>query len=124
MLFTCVTACGPNATDCVPNNTPPSNNRIAAVTETPLGLYTPMFVRESPLTKLVNTLTTPAAEEGSPGTNIPTCPPPDTGDLSCEVTTKSSEDPLTLNSTAPNVPGEENKLTQMSSNPRASRGLN
>src|ERR1700720_3114751 len=87
MLLTCVTACAPNTTGVVPNNTPPSYNRIVAVTDTPLGLYTPTLVRESPFTRLVNTLTTDAAVLGNPGTNIPTCPPTSAGDLNCDVTT-------------------------------------
>ena len=122
MLFTCVAACGPSGSGCVPNSTGPSNNRIVAVTGISLGLYNPMFVRESPLARLVNTVTAAAAEAGSPGTNIPTWPPSGVGDLNWEVTTSSSKGPLKLNSTAPNVPGEENRLAQMSSNACASRG--
>src|SRR5215472_1514664 len=122
MLFTCVTACGPNGTDVVPSNTDPSNKLIVAVTDFPLGLYTPTLVRESPLTRLVNTLTTDDADDGNPGTNIPTNPPPLAGDLSCDVTTSSPAAPSLVNSTAPRLDGVENKLTQISSNPRASRG--
>src|SRR5215831_6871879 len=122
MLFTCVTACGPKFTDVVPSNTDPSNKLIVAVTDTPLGLYTPTFVRDSPLTRLVNTETTDAALDGNPGTNIPTCPPPAAGDLNCDVTTRSPAAWSLVNSTAPKLDGDENKLTQISSNPRASRG--
>src|SRR5262245_57575435 len=120
MLLTCVTACAASGTAVEPSNTLPSYKRIVAVTAVALGLYTPTFVRESPLTRLVNTLVGDAALEGSPGTNIPTCPPPGAGDLSCDVTSRPflSE----VNSTAPRLCGVENRLTQMSSNPRASRG--
>src|SRR4029077_5239712 len=105
MLLTCVTACAPNATGVVPNNTPPSNNRIVAVTDTPLGLYTPTLVRESPFTRRGTTLTTDAAALGHPGTNTPTCPPPDTGDLNCAVTTNCPAAPPSVNSTAPKLCG-------------------
>src|SRR5262252_2611337 len=124
MLLTCVTACGPSPTDVVPNNTDPSNKLIVAVTDFPLGLYTPTFVRESPFTRLVNTLTTDDAVVGNPGTNIPTNPPPEVGDRSCDVTTSSPAAPSVVNSTAPKLDGVENKLTHISSNPRASRGDN
>src|SRR5215471_16812224 len=122
MLLTCVTACAASCTAVVPSKTFPSNNRIVAVTELPLGLYTPTFVLESPLTRLVNTLVGDAALDGSPGTNIPTCPPPGAGDHSCDVTTSCPAAPSLVNSTAPRLWGVEKRLTQMSSNPRASRG--
>src|SRR5215471_16242514 len=122
MLLTCVTACADSCACVVPNNTLPSYKRIVAVTVVPLGLYTPTFVRESPLTRLVKTLTTEAALDGNPGTNIPTWPPAGSGDRSCEVTTSCPAAPSVVNSTAPRLCGVENRLTQMSSNPRASRG--
>src|SRR5689334_12097345 len=120
MLLTCVTALAASCTAVVPNNTFPSYSRIVAVTAVPLGLYTPTLVRESPLTRLVNTLTTDAALDGNPGTNIPTCPPLAAGDRNCDVTSRSSLSEV--NSTAPRLCGVENRLTQISSNPRASRG--
>src|SRR2546426_1098035 len=108
-----VPPCGPSATDVVPSNTGPSNSRIVAVTDTALGLYTPTFVRESPFTNPVNTVTALAADDGSPGTNIPTKPPPVTGDLNCELTTSNPAPPQLVNSTAPRELGVPNKLTQM-----------
>src|SRR5215467_4679930 len=124
MLLTCVTPCAPSCTLVVPSNTAPSYNRIVAVTAFPLGLYIPTFVRESPFTSPVNTVTTCAADDGSPGMNIPTNPPPVTGDLNCDETTSDPAAPELVNSTAPNDPGDENKLTQMSSNAFASRAPN
>src|SRR5216683_3059493 len=121
MLLTCVTARGASATDVVPSNTDPSNSRIVAVTPTALGLYTPTFVRESPFTNPVNTVTALADDDGNPGMNIPTNPPPGTGDLNCELTTSNPAPPELVNSTAPREFGASNKLTQMSSNARDSR---
>src|SRR5438876_736422 len=121
MLLTCVTARGASATDVVPSNTAPSNSRIVAVTPTALGLYTPTFVRESPLARPVNTVTAFAADDGNPGMNIPTKPPPETGDLNCELTTSNPAPPELVNSTAPSEPGVSNKLTQILSNDRDSR---
>src|SRR5262249_5983438 len=102
----------------------PSYKRIVAVTAVSLGLYTPTFVRESPLTRLVNTLTTEAPLVANPGTNIPTWPPAGSGDRSCDVTTSCPAAPSVLNSTAPRLCGVQTNLTQMSSTPRASRGAN
>src|SRR5712692_2749842 len=121
MGVVCVIPCGPSATDVVPSNTGPSNSRIVAVTPTALGLYTPTFVRESPFTSPVNTVTALAADDGNPGTNIPTKPPPATGDRNCEETTRLPAAPVLVNSTAPRELGASNKLTQMSSNARDSR---
>src|SRR6266508_3186509 len=122
MLLTCVTPWAARFTDVVPSNTAPSNNRIVAVTGALLGLYTPMFVRESPLTSPVNTVTAFAAEEGNPGMNIPTNPPDETGERSCEETTRLPAAPELVNSTAPSELGAPNKLTPISSNAFASRG--
>src|SRR5207249_941611 len=124
MLLTCVTPCAGSETPDVPSNTPPSNSRIVAVTAFSLGLYTPMFVRESPLTNPASTVTARAADDGKPGMNIPTNPPPETGDRNCDDTTRLPEDPPLVNSTAPNEPGDENKLTQTSSKPFASLAPN
>src|SRR5262249_24214420 len=124
MLLTCVTACAASCTAFVPSKVFPSNNRIVAVTAVPLGLYTPTLVRELPLTRLVNTPTTDAALDGNPGTNIPTCPPLGRGHLSWDAPPICPAAPSVVNSTAPRLCGLENRLTQMSSNPRASRGPN
>ena len=80
MLLTCVPPCGASPTDLVPNNTGPSKSRIVAVTPLSLGLYRPMFVRASPLTSPGSTASARAADGGSPGTNIPTNPPPAAGE--------------------------------------------
>src|SRR6202162_1623131 len=126
MLLTCVAPCAARPTARVPSSTGPSNNRIVAVTDTSLGLYTPTFVRESPFTSPVNTVTAWAAEGGKPGMNIPTCPPPDNGDgdRNCDVTTRPPAAARLVNSIAPRESGAPNKLTQMSSNACASRGAN
>src|SRR5437762_8078736 len=105
MLLTCVTPCAGSETPDVPSNTPPSNSRIVAVTALSLGLYTPMFVRESPLTNPVSTVTACAADDGRPGTNIPTNPPPETGERNCELTTRLPAAPVLVNSTAPSEIG-------------------
>src|SRR5262245_48661001 len=122
MLLTCVTPCGPRFTLVVPNNTAPSYRRIVAVTADSLGLYTPTFVRESPLTRLVKTVTTPAADGGRPGMNIPTNPPPLTGGLRRDDPTHVPSCAPVVNSIASSGPGLENRLTAMSSNAFASRG--
>src|SRR6266540_3745067 len=53
--------------------------------------------------------------------NIPTKPPPGTGERNCELTTRLSPPPELANSTAPTEPGAPNRLTPMSSNALASR---
>src|SRR6476661_3060552 len=116
MLLTCVTPCAARPTDWLPSNTGPSNSRIVAVTDTSLGLYTPMFVRESPFTSPVNTVTAFAPDGGRPGMNIPTWPPLVSGDLNCDVTTRPPGPAPLENSIAPSEFGTPNKLTQMSSN--------
>src|SRR5215831_1227431 len=137
MLDTCVPLCGPRFSGITPSNTGgklPSNSysRIVATTAVKFGLYTPMLVRKLPvadpaLDKFVNTVTGRAADDGSPGMNIPTDPtvPAGHGGLAAgeyrrDVTTRSSE-PDT-NSTAPSELGTLNRLTQMLSNALASRG--
>src|SRR6266508_5457300 len=122
MLLTCVTACPNRPTLVVPSSTGPSKRRIVTVTAFPLGLYTPMFVRESPLTSPVSTVTVAAADGGNPGMNIPTNPPALTGDRNCEDTTRVPSAAPLVNSTAPRESGLANKLTAMSSKALASRG--
>src|ERR1700693_678122 len=124
MLLTCVAPCAARPTARVPSSTGPSNNRIVAVTDTSLGLYTPTFVRESPFTSPVNTVTAWAVERGKPGIHLPTCPPSDSGDHNCDVTTRPPALAVLVNSIAPREFGTPNKLTQMSSNACASRGAN
>src|SRR5262245_2859610 len=121
MLLTCVTPCGPRFTLVVPRSTGPSNKRIVAVTALLFGLYTPTFVRESPFTNPVSAVTGCAADGGRPGMNIPTNPPLATGDFNCDDTTSVPASPALVNSIAPRDPGAPNRLTQMSSNARASR---
>src|SRR6266542_6397017 len=108
MLLTCVAACPASPNPVVPSSTGPSKRRIVAVTELPLGLYIPMFVRESPLTSPVSTVTALAADGGSPGMNIPTKPPVLTGERNCEDTTSVPCAAQLVNSTAPRDPGLAN----------------
>src|SRR5262249_4660663 len=101
MLLICVTPWGARFTLVVPRRTGPSNSRIVAVTAFPLGLYTPTFVRESPLTRLVSTVTAPASVGARPGMNMPTNPPPPAGERSRDETTSAPRGPALLNSTPP-----------------------
>jgi hypothetical protein len=48
MFDICVPVLGPNVNGTVPNNTGPSNNLTATLTDASLGLYTPTFVRDAP----------------------------------------------------------------------------
>jgi hypothetical protein len=82
----------------------------------------PMFVRESPLTSPVRTVTAAASVGASPGMNIPTNPPVETGERSCDDTTSVPCGAGLVKSTAPSEPGVANRLTAMSSNAFASRG--
>src|SRR5215831_1041989 len=137
MLDTCVPLCGPRFSGITPSNTGgklPSNSysRIVATTAVKFGLYTPMLVRKLPvadpaLARFVNTVTACAADDGSPGMNIPTDPtvPAGHGGLAAgeyrrDVTSRPVE--LEENSTAPSELGTLNRLTQMLSNALASRG--
>jgi hypothetical protein len=85
-------------------------------------LYTPTFVREPPLTRLVNTVTGLAADCGNPGTNIPTWPPCGAGDRSCDVTVNCPACPSVMKSIAPSEPGVAKSPVAMASNAFASRG--
>src|SRR5258708_3410550 len=107
----------------VPNNTGPSYKRTATFTDASLGLYTPMFVRLAPFIKPVSTVTGCAADDGSPGMNIPTAPPTGggNGEYNRDVTTTVPGEAELENSTAPREFGVANKLTQISSNDFASR---
>jgi hypothetical protein len=89
-------------------------------------LYTPTFVRDAPFINPVNTVTGCAAEDGNPGTNIPTAPPTGcgNGEYNRDVTTTVPAAADEENSTAPKEFGTPNKLTQISSNDLASRGAN
>src|SRR5215471_1862404 len=137
MLDTCVPLCGPKFNGITPKSTGgklPSNSysRIVATTPVRFGLYTPMLVRKLPvadpaLARFVNTVTACAADDGSPGMNIPTDPtvPAGHGGLAAgeyrrDVTSRPVE--LEENSTAPSELGTLNRLTQMLSNALASRG--
>src|SRR5437660_8315831 len=136
MLEICVPVCAPRFTGTTPNNTGgndpvQSYSRIVATTGDRLGLYTPTLVRKLPvaepaLDKFVSTVTAPAAEEGSPGMNIPTDPTvplghggTKAGEYNRDVTSSPTE--FEANSTAPSELATPNKLTQMSSNALASR---
>src|SRR5450756_1029779 len=124
MSLTCAPVCGPIGSDTVPSITGPSNRRIVAVTPTPLGLYTPMFVRKSPFISSVNAVTVFAADDGRPGMNIPTDPDVAggaSGEYSLDVTTRPPE-PGVENSTAPSELGTPNKWLLISSNAFDSRG--
>src|SRR5712691_3248344 len=126
MFDICVPVLGPNVNGTVPNNTGPSYNLTATLTDTSLGLYTPTFVRDAPFINPGNTVTACAAEDGNPGMNIPTAPPTGcgNGEYNRDVTTIVPAEAELVNSTAPNEFGVANKLTQISSNDFASRGAN
>src|SRR5215471_10411248 len=81
-----------------------------------------MFVRPSPLTSPVSTVTGAASVGASPGTNIPVKPPVETGDRSCDDTTSVPCGAGLVKSTAPRELGVAKRLTQMSSKAFASRG--
>jgi hypothetical protein len=124
MFDICVPVLGPNVNGTVPNNTGPSNNLTATLTDASLGLYTPTFVRNAPFINPGNTVTGCAADDGSPGMNIPTAPPMGggNGEYNREVTTTVPGEAELENSTAPKEFGVANKLTQISSKDFASRG--
>jgi hypothetical protein len=124
MFDICVPVLGPNVNGTVPNSTGPSNNLTATLTEASLGLYTPTLVRDAPFINPGNTVTGCAAEDGSPGMNIPTAPPVGNGEYNRDVTTTVPAEAELVNSTAPNEFGVANKLTQISSKDFASRGAN
>src|SRR6266567_2525687 len=122
MFDICVPVLGPNVNGTVPNNTGPSYNRTATFTDASLGLYTPTFVRDAPFINPGNTVTACAAEDSSPGMNIPTAPPVGNGEYNRDVTTIVPDEAVLVNSTAPREFGVANKLTQISSKDFASRG--
>src|SRR6266566_2200997 len=124
MFDICVPVLGPKFNGTVPNNTGPSYNRTATFTDASLGLYTPTFVRDAPFINPGNTVTACAAEDGSPGMNIPTAPPVGNGEYNRDVTTIVPAEAELVNSTAPKEFGDANKLTQISSKDFASRGAN
>src|SRR5207244_11257639 len=85
-----------------------------------VGSHPPTTASDPPVRTPASTATARAADNGKRGMNIPTTPPPETGDRNCDDTTRLPEDPPLVNSTAPNEPGDENKLTPTSSKPFAS----
>src|ERR1700682_122889 len=126
MFDICVPVLGPNVNGTVPNNTGPSYNLTATLTDASLRLYTPTFGLDAPFINPGNPVTACAAEDGNPGMNIPTAPPTGcgNGEYNRDVTTTAPADAVLVNSTAPKEFGIANKLTQISSNDFASRGAN